>query len=304
MDFSEREITDLAVFFAKRFPSYEQRAALSEAAGLAGEAQLTGDARSAWTDVVRVAVQKNRLNELVERAQQQRPDDENLREMATVIRSGRRWRKRRWGAVIGVGMVTVGAVLVWSPWSGEPTLTVDPVTSGDALASAEPIEPEPAAPEPEPAAPEPEPAPPEPEPEPGDGDESHAGGEGYFAPSAPEAEDERSGALEPEIELPASTPAPVPGTPGSRGRCSGEPGEVVGYWFAGEQSPGAVGETYTVDGGINVRADYPSSKNGFQLAPAVCALGHGWSVRIGLEPIFISGGAYWVPLRADDIMGR
>jgi hypothetical protein len=172
MDFSEREITDLAAFFAKRFPSYEQRAALSEAAGLAGEAQLTGDARSVWTDVIRVAVRDGRLNELVERAMQQRPDDDNLREMAAVIGAGKRWRARRWGALAAVGVVgLLGALVILQLGGDETELPTD--THGDGLAMVdveqEPVaeaEPGPVAePEPEPVAePEPEPVA-EPEPE-------------------------------------------------------------------------------------------------------------------------------------------
>jgi hypothetical protein len=268
MDFSEREINDLAAFFAKRFPSYEQRAALSEAAGLAGDAQLTGDALTVWTDVVRVAVERKRLNDLVERAMQQRPDDDNLREMAAVITSGRRWRSKRWGLVVG-GLVLAGAgLLLWSPWSGEPSSEL--ADEGVAVASSE--EPEPSSTEPEP---EPEPTPaPEPEPEP-----------------------------EPE-PVPAPVAEPTPRPTGAPLRCEGPDGEVVGYWYAGESAP-AKGSSYTVDGGMNVRVDYPDVHNDFDARSAlVCTLGHGWTLRIGHEPLAVPGGAYWVPLAPDDIVAR
>lgn len=302
MEFSEREIADLATFFAKRFPSYEQRAALSEAAGLAGEAQLTGDARTAWADVVRVALQKGRLNDLVERAQQQRPDDDNLREMAIVVRAGRRWRGSRLGLLAGLVLVSLGVVLVWSPWSSksgeaEPPLpgssadvgehddlNVAARLGGEIVAepggelAAEPVAAVLDEPEVEPvAAPAPEPS-------------SPAVAE---APLPPPTE---------PVAEPVAAPRPRPAA--APLRCEGPDGEVIGYWYAGEEAP-PKGSSYTVDGGLNVRVDYPDVHNDFDARSAlVCTLGHGWQLRIGHEPLAVPGGAYWVPLAADDIIAR
>ncbi len=288
MDFSDREIADLAAFFAKRFSSYEQRAALSEAAGLAGESQLTGDALTVWTDVIRMAVERGRLNELVERAVQQRPDDENLREMAAVITSGRRWRSRRWGLVAGVVVVGAAGLLLWSPWSSTPPAPSEALAPGDAVAIAdlapEPSAPAPAAPALAPAAPAPAaPAPAAPE------------------PTAPEPAAPEPAAPEPAAPEPA---APAPRPAGAPLRCEGPAGEVIGYWYAGESAP-PKGSSYTVDGGLNVRVDYPDAHNEFDARSAlVCTLGHGWRLRIGHEPKAVPGGAYWVPLSADDIVSR
>jgi hypothetical protein len=88
-------------------------------------------------------------------------------------------------------------------------------------------------------------------------------------------------------------------------RCEGPAGEVIGYWYAGETSPGSAGASYTVDGGINVRADYPDVHNDFDArADLVCTLGHGWRLKLGRDPIAVPGGAYWVPLAPDDIVSR
>jgi hypothetical protein len=314
MEFSEREIADLAAFFAKRFPSYEQRAVLCEAAGLAGEVQLTGDARVAWLDVIRVATSTGRLTDLVERAIQQRPDDENLREMAAVMGSGKRWRARRWSLLLGTPMVLAAALLLWSPWSGEAPAPSEPEADGVAMAEAEhepstPISP----PEEEPGA-EDEP---ELEPEPAPELASAMGQAGAQANDVqpepvpvPEPAPEPEPAPVPEPvpvpePAPAVAPKPTPKPAGAVLRCEGPPGEVIGYWYAGETSPGGVGADYTVDGGLNVRVDYPDVHNDFDARSAlVCTLGHGWRLRLGHEPIAVPGGAYWVPLASDDIVER
>ncbi len=300
MEFSEREITDLAAFFAKRFPSYEQRAALAEAAGLAGEAQLTGDAGTVWNDVVRVAVQKGKLNDLVERAVQQRPDDENLREMAGVIGGGGRWRKRRWGLAVGVVVLAAGGLLIWSPWSGDSPAPA-PEPDNDAVAMVEP-EPEVLRTVPEPEVPQTVPEPevlqnvPEPE----------------VLPTVPGPEPEVPQTVpEPEPGPARATPEDSPSSPkasprpsGAPLRCEGPPGEIIGYWYAGETAP-PKGSSFTVDGGINVRVDYPGHHNAYNARAAlVCTLGHGWELRLGNEPVEVPGGAYWVPLAADDIVSR
>ena len=291
MEFSEREIVDLAAFFAKRFPSYEQRAALSEAAGLAGDAQLTGDARAVWTDVVRVAVEKGRLNDLVERAQQARPDDDNLREMAAVILGGRRWRGGRVGLTLAAVAVGLVLVLVWSPWSGRQAGDEDASGPAEpqAVAQAPVSSPEPQVPvvaEIEPAA----------VPAVIDGDAVEPVIEPVAVVAAPQPEPE---------PVAKSAPKPVPKpAPGAPLRCEGPDGEVVGYWYAGEDAP-PKGSTYSVDGGINVRVDYPGHHNSYDARSAlVCTLGHGWQLRIGHEPVLVPGGHYWVPLSPDDIVSR
>jgi hypothetical protein len=300
MEFSQREISDLAAFFSKRFPSYEQRAALAEAAGLAGDAQLTGDALAAWTDVIEVAVRKRRILDLVERARQQRPDDDNLRAMAEVFGAGGRWRRRRWGLVAAGAVAAAAGLLIWSPWLGDAPPELPPP---DAPALAAATIPPSARPSARAAAgkthPELDAA-------------LHAESLSVETSGDGELPVETDGlaevAIEAEIEAPPvrSGPAPElpPRGPRTRRGCDGEPDEIVGYWFSGEAAPGGVGDVYTVDGGVNVREELPSGANGYSLTPVVCTLGGGWQVRIGLEPVLISGGAYWVPFRPKDLVRR
>ncbi len=317
MEFSEREIVDLATFFAKRFPSYEQRAALAEAAGLAGDTQLTGEATSAWSDVIRVAAQKGKLVELVERAHQLRPEDDNLREMARVFGAGGRWRRRRWGLIAGASVAAAAGLLLWSPWSGTapPAPASSEAPSRAALSVPEPD----AAPEPDPPrvdadalGGEPlEPSEPpetdaaleiEPEPDPAPEPEAIPAPEPEAIP-APEAQ---GGArAEPPRSAPREAPvATGPIRPLAHNPCKGEPGQVVGYWYSGEIDPGELGGVFTVVAGVNVREQMPSAANDFGLTPVVCTLGDGWKVRIGMEPVLIPGGVYWVPFRPEDLLGR
>lgn len=100
------------------------------------------------------------------------------------------------------------------------------------------------------------------------------------------------------LEITEAKPAPVQ----VNGRCGGSRGEVVGYWYAGEERPGQKGTTIEMDGAVNVRADYPDVHNGFEKRSAVkCVLQSGDRVTLEAEPIRVPGDAYWVPLVAGSI---
>ncbi len=310
MEFSEREIAELASFFAKRFPSFEERADLCEAAGIAAEVQLAGDARAAWVDAIAEAARQGRLVVLVERAVQRRPDDVNLRAMLAVFGSGGRRSGRRWMSVAAllVGVVLV-LLMVRGMSGGESELAPQPEPVAAEPAVAEP-EPTPAVsePEPTPAVSEPEPTPAfsEPDPDPVVSEPELALTEPELALTEP---DPAPVVTEPEPDPGQVEPAPpqvaAPAAPERTLRCEGPAAEILGYWYAGEDSPGGVGASYTVDGGLNLRATYPSPANGFSpRGELVCTLGHGWVLRIGAEPIFVRGGAWWVPLTPEDIVSR
>lgn len=84
------------------------------------------------------------------------------------------------------------------------------------------------------------------------------------------------------------------------GRCAGMAGEVVGYWYAGEQAPGAMA---TLERMVNVRADYPSRDNGWDARAHIrCVLHPGDRVRVSEAPVRVDGGRYWVPLVAGDLL--
>jgi hypothetical protein len=87
------------------------------------------------------------------------------------------------------------------------------------------------------------------------------------------------------------------------GRCTTAEGGIVGYWYAGAESPGKLGEIITMRSWANVRADMPGPHNRYNArAEERCALIEGDRVRLTAEPIQIAGGAYWVPLRSGDLV--
>ena len=153
-------------------------------------------------------------------------------------------------------------------------------------------------------------------------------------PAAPPAAAPASAASAPKTAATASSPAPptaaaaptaaakVPPTaaatagvpPGAgspegsglarhHGRCTTAEGGIVGYWYAGAESPGKLGEIITMRSWANVRADMPGPHNRYNArAEERCALIEGDRVRLTAEPIQIAGGAYWVPLRSGDLV--
>ncbi|MEL6342958.1 MAG: hypothetical protein AAFV53_07475 [Myxococcota bacterium] len=88
-----------------------------------------------------------------------------------------------------------------------------------------------------------------------------------------------------------------------KGACRGAPDDLIGYWYAGVDAPGASGETITVPVPTNVRADYPDAHNGFNARAAVrCVLVKGTRLTLKADPIAVPGDRYWVPLHGADLM--
>jgi hypothetical protein len=89
---------------------------------------------------------------------------------------------------------------------------------------------------------------------------------------------------------------------GTHVKCSGRPGEAVGYWYAGRHSPGSVGDTVVLDRSINVRKEHPSPDNGwFKNAKIRCVLKPGDHATLSAAPVVLPGGHYWVPVLPGDI---
>lgn len=87
------------------------------------------------------------------------------------------------------------------------------------------------------------------------------------------------------------------------GRCTDPQGGIVGYWYAGRQSPGQVGDTVHLARSINVRNAFPSADNGWNSGGRIrCVLRPGDQVRLSDQPIEVSGGAWWVPLHTGDLI--
>ena len=305
MEFSEQEIRDLARFFAKRFPSFEQRTHIAGMAGLGGSAQLSGEPEAAWSDLVRTAVQGGRMLHLARSAARQRPSDSNLKSLVDTIEAGR--SVRLGGLRLGLGALAIIllAGLVWGlsrtslHEQGEP-----PVAAPPALASAQP------APAPQPAAGGPllSDTPPTASAPPLTGSPATPDDPppAAYDASAPEA-------TNPAPPLPGDAPVaaptgppvppPEPATPPLvEGRCGGPQGELLGYWYAGSDADWAPAAVHTISGGANVRASYPSRENNWNArARVVCGLRNGDQVRISQPPVWVVGGAWWVPFHAGDL---
>ncbi len=113
MDLDESEITDLARFFSRRFPGYEQRSYIAGQAGLASGAQLAGDPRDVWKDIIRTALEAENLPELARIAAQQRPADENLRHLVKALESGRLGLSGRLRLLLGLSLLVSLVVLLF-----------------------------------------------------------------------------------------------------------------------------------------------------------------------------------------------
>ncbi|NCG18531.1 MAG: hypothetical protein GWP91_05920 [Rhodobacterales bacterium] len=79
-------------------------------------------------------------------------------------------------------------------------------------------------------------------------------------------------------------------------------GELVGYWYAGEEPPGTQGSTVTLGHAVNVRVDYPDVHNRFDARSTVtCVLQEGDVVRLTAAAVKVPGNAYWIPLISGDL---
>ncbi|HCH63793.1 MAG: hypothetical protein CL927_03395 [Deltaproteobacteria bacterium] len=319
MELDPNATSDLTAFFTKRFPAPEDRQALARAAHIAFREPELSDPDIAWGGLVTRAREQSALPRLARCAARKRPDDENLQGVAAVL-SGRAWPPQRqstssstWKQLGTLGVLVGVASVAWAA-SGPDKASI--ATTGSSVESASIAIEEPAAlsttspqtvlpsdagtPSVEPASTAPTAA------------ASSAAEQGSDRPSG--------AALE---STPASTALPSDPTPdpvgsdlagaGSAERiapatapeeqvfigCSGEPGELVGYWYAGRESPGSKGDLIKVPRDLNVRADYPDRHNNYDRRAKInCTLGVGQNLVLTADPIRVPGDAYWVPLHA------
>jgi len=316
MTLGDAERRDLVAHLAQRFPSWGARAELARIAGL-GDAQLTGGAVAAWTSLVTEAEKRQRLPALLAAASRAQPGDPVLAGLLATAEAGRlrvppaddpgAWLK---GALIaGVVVVGIGVLALVGDMTG---LSSGSASAGLAAPEAATTLPEPSSTSHTPAGsaepeidgePEPETdGEPEPEPEP----EPETDGETEI-----ETEPETDGETEietdgeTEIETEPETdgePEPASASASSSSPCPGPAGTVIGYAYAGRTSPGALGDTWRVSRGLNVRVDYPRRENNWSSkARVVCVLPPGTRVRLDREPIAVEGGVTWVPVLPDAV---
>lgn len=119
------------------------------------------------------------------------------------------------------------------------------------------------------------------------------------APSAPAPTQTQATGTDKAEELGPTDPTPAHYS----GRCSTPDGGLVGYWYAGEASPGHAGQTIEMSRSVYVRADYPDTHNGYAHDAAVrCSLVEGDTVRLSADPILVPGDRYWVPIHSGDLV--
>ncbi|MFT4621585.1 MAG: hypothetical protein ACI8PZ_000237 [Myxococcota bacterium] len=274
MQMTDSERLELARFFAKRLtPELRSRPSTTAPDPAAWEALLGGP----------------NMPSAVRRAAAVLPDDANLQAAVAELLGPRKWPT---ALVAGVGAAGIGAVAV----AAVAVLAVGGLTLIDSTTAPD-MAPAPALAA---TAPAPQPTPSQPAPLAGSADLAAAPAvEG----SPPEAA-ARPDVVESRSSKPATAPTSRSGTAGPE-RCVGaEPGAIVGYWHAGEATPGRSGEVLQMPHGRNVRADYPDEHNRFDARAEVqCQLHRGDRVRLSRDPIRVPGGHYWVPLLSGDLMG-
>ncbi len=300
MELTPHETVELAAFLAKRFPSYRHRGNLADAAGLPFDESSETDPTEAWMKMLRTARLRRRLGRLITVCARCDLADENLQTLAATLGAQGDRGASRARTAVGVGLsVAAGALIAVGLSQWMPAAQVDVIETSPAQVTpaASPIIQALQA-----------------------GDASHErsdapGAAGAGEPAGP-AEDET---LDPALNLvsvvsgrgmtrsyrtpPESPPEPV--TPArANGRCTLEEGGLIGYWYAGVETPGGDGDTITMAKSVFVRSDYPDRHNGFDArSPSRCVLKEGDRVRLSAPPILVPGERYWVPISSGDLVG-
>lgn len=286
MDWTDPELDELAVFLAKRM-----RPDLTLLC--ADDAPEAGDPVQAWRAALRDARDRGAIGGLMARAAAAAPHDVNLQQACGILRDPAPPRPLRvvlaaalvgFVVVLGGGGAVAGAAVLGSGRVDEAAPAA-PVAAAPAQVAAPQVAVDGAS---EVADPSPTAATP-------------ADDVVVAAADGVDAEVELAAAPV-AVEAPAAPPtvapvAPVAPTRVADARCGGRPGEVVGYWYAGERSPGKVGQQLTLDQSVNVRATYPDEQNRFDKRSEVrCVLSEGDQVLLAQAPIRVPGGHWWVPL--------
>ncbi len=291
MDLTPAERSHLASFYAKRFPTPQQRSELARAAAVVEPPATSTSANAAWTRLLADAQEAGRLPRLAHVAAQRAPDDENLRRAAALIGPPPSvWPKLALAtAAVGIPVLAVLSVAVVAiqvgAFDGTPAnaaprvmptaMDVAPVVIAvqeaevpDVASALAPV-----------AAPE---------------------EEGV-------ADDWREPVAQAEPVLTAET-TPVVRTvqpANAHGRCTLQSGGLIGYWYAGRANPGRVGDVVTVPRDMNVRAHVPSLSNNFDSrGPVRCVLVEGDRVRLTHAPVPVPVDAFWVPLYSGDVVAE
>lgn len=295
MRFSPDELTELAGFFAKRFPRAADLRSIAADAGLEPGRDPMASAADAWTALLHAADSGGRMRLLAHAAARRGPDDANLMSVCQVITGTRSpgrariWDHPRGGAALAgaaVAVLAASAFVAFRSPGAEPTA---PTSLIDAPVAEPSVAAAPAADTP------------------ADGlvaieaPTTATGGPKPWKAGNPLDAVRTVPATPPEAAPAKATVAPDPAN--HSGRCTLEGGGIVGYWYAGRSAPAAAGDTLVMPNSVNVRTDYPDTHNGFDARTALrCTLAEGDRIRLTADPIAVPGGAFWVPLHSGDLL--
>ena len=283
------DLTELAGFFAKRFPAAADRRALAADAGLRPDRDPMAAPGPAWLTLLGQAHAQGRLRLLAHAVARRAPDDDNLRGVCQVL----------------TGSATPGTVPLWDHPRTAPALAAVAVALLGLTAVVAFRDPAPADIDVVLAAAPVAPAAPTPGAEPG-----LVAIEGGATPAGASKPWKAGNPLDtPRAAAPEATPTPAAPPRAAapahyEGRCTVKGGGIVGYWYAGDAAPAQAGGLLVMPHSVNVRADYPDQHNDFDArAPLRCQLAEGDRVRLTADPIAVPGGAFWVPLHSGDLQG-
>lgn len=286
----EREIALLARFFAKRFPEASDRQPLLERAGLDDS---PADGPAAWEEIVARAQEQKALGRLGKALRIEDGDDPNLREVRQLLADEARpsWSlpAATLGAVAGLAVVLVGAG-AWALGAGalegreQALARQDRPIAGAALAETV----------------------------------NTASSVEIAAASAAEVAvarpvvDEAAPVAAPVVPGPApvAQAAVVAATTPDGGtrhvapdHCARKGGDVGGWWYFGSAVPGKAGDVIVVPHDAYVRAEVPSTSNGWNTRTTVtCVLYAGDKVRLAAAPASVPVGAWWVSTSSADVV--
>ncbi len=278
MLFSENERRELAEFFAKRFSDDSVRKMLARQAGLE-TTDKTGKPTDDWEALITTAQTRRRLPNLAVVASRTDQSDKNLQAVCNLLGARARIIRNRVVTGLAAASVALGfGIAGWSVGNNDvnPTMAMATVVDSPEVNS-----------------------------------ESKR-----TTPTANANKPLESEAEVVALSTPKTTTEPVhvtqhrppesrPNGPAWRnGRCTyDQTGDFIGYWYAGENNPGAAGQIVTVELGVNVRKDYPDTHNNFDKRTKVrCILKRGDKVKLTAAPILVPGNRYWVPLYHGDLV--
>jgi hypothetical protein len=277
MPISSQLLERYAKSFAVAFPDYADRQRMAMVAEVSGTAQVAGTPLDSWRDILHCAHESGTLLQLVGAAASLRPHNRAISNLHGILAGRDAERSSVKKTFVMILLFGLGAlILVWTNVVQVESASLE--ASIEELVIAE-----------LPTSIEPESALPPLTTEPGASEETI---------SAP---------LPIPIEVPESvTDIPVEPSDDAAaisGRCGGDSGSIVGYFYVGEGIDSVAGETHVMTTSAYVRGDYPRRENGWDFTvAATCALNPGDRVILRDDPILVDGDKYWVALYGESLL--